>query len=87
MGRSPCCDESGLKKGPWTPEEDQKLVNISRNKAMEAGEPSPNLQELMEHQSWEEHAVRLQAEAAQMARLQYLQYLLQSPASVGVCLK
>nr|QSD99788.1 MYB family transcription factor [Melilotus albus] len=26
MGRSPCCDESGLKKGPWTPEEDQKLV-------------------------------------------------------------
>ncbi|KAH9611527.1 hypothetical protein KSS87_003422 [Heliosperma pusillum] len=28
MGRSPCCDESGLKKGPWTPEEDQKLVNF-----------------------------------------------------------
>lgn len=27
MGRSPCCDESGLKKGPWTPEEDDKLVN------------------------------------------------------------
>ncbi|CAJ1931781.1 unnamed protein product [Sphenostylis stenocarpa] len=27
MGRSPCCDEIGLKKGPWTPEEDQKLVN------------------------------------------------------------
>uniref|UniRef100_A0A803KXP5 Uncharacterized protein n=2 Tax=Chenopodium quinoa TaxID=63459 RepID=A0A803KXP5_CHEQI len=26
-GRSPCCDELGLKKGPWTPEEDQKLVN------------------------------------------------------------
>ncbi|XP_044494520.1 transcription factor MYB92-like [Mangifera indica] len=26
MGRSPSCDESGLKKGPWTPEEDQKLV-------------------------------------------------------------
>ncbi|KAI4382051.1 hypothetical protein MLD38_008060 [Melastoma candidum] len=26
MGRSPCCDESGLKKGPWMPEEDQKLV-------------------------------------------------------------
>lgn len=26
MGRSPCCDESGLKKGPWTPEEDHKLV-------------------------------------------------------------
>ncbi|KAB5557092.1 hypothetical protein DKX38_008001 [Salix brachista] len=27
MGRSPCCDETGLKKGPWTPEEDQKLVD------------------------------------------------------------
>ncbi|KAL6225173.1 hypothetical protein ACLB2K_004024 [Fragaria x ananassa] len=27
MGRSPCCDDSGLKKGPWTPEEDQKLMN------------------------------------------------------------
>ena len=26
MGRYPCCDESGLKKGPWNPEEDQKLV-------------------------------------------------------------
>lgn len=25
MGRSPCCDKVGLKKGPWTPEEDQKL--------------------------------------------------------------
>eukprot|EP00257_Ricinus_communis_P013913 XP_015571465.1 transcription factor MYB93 [Ricinus communis] len=27
MARSPCCDENGLKKGPWTPEEDQKLVD------------------------------------------------------------
>ncbi|KAJ8750250.1 hypothetical protein K2173_014165 [Erythroxylum novogranatense] len=26
MGRSPCCDKIGLKKGPWTPEEDQKLL-------------------------------------------------------------
>lgn len=26
MGRSPCCDKAGLKKGPWTPEEDQKLL-------------------------------------------------------------
>ncbi|KAL6856077.1 hypothetical protein ACP4OV_018879 [Aristida adscensionis] len=26
MGRAPCCDKSGLKKGPWTPEEDEKLV-------------------------------------------------------------
>lgn len=27
MGRAPCCDRSGLKRGPWTPEEDQKLVD------------------------------------------------------------
>ncbi|XP_027360989.1 transcription factor MYB41-like [Abrus precatorius] len=27
MGRSPCCDESGVKKGPWTPEEDEKLIH------------------------------------------------------------
>lgn len=26
MGRSPCCEKVGLKKGPWTPEEDQKLI-------------------------------------------------------------
>lgn len=27
MGRAPCCDEKvALKKGPWTPDEDQKLV-------------------------------------------------------------
>ena len=26
MGRSPCCDaDAGVKKGPWTPEEDDKL--------------------------------------------------------------
>jgi len=27
MGRAPCCDKIGLKKGPWTPDEDQKLVD------------------------------------------------------------
>ncbi|TKY70036.1 Transcription factor MYB39 [Spatholobus suberectus] len=28
MGRSPCCDESsGVKKGPWTTEEDEKLID------------------------------------------------------------
>ncbi|KAL7618211.1 hypothetical protein Lser_V15G04144 [Lactuca serriola] len=32
MGRSSSSDENGLKKGPWTPEEDQKLVDyIERN--------------------------------------------------------
>ncbi|KAL9433550.1 hypothetical protein AB3S75_028395 [Citrus x aurantiifolia] len=27
MGRSPCSDTNGLKRGPWTPEEDQKLLD------------------------------------------------------------
>ncbi|KAL6911894.1 hypothetical protein ACP4OV_000699 [Aristida adscensionis] len=27
MGRAPCCDRNGLKKGPWTPEEDKLLVD------------------------------------------------------------
>ncbi|KAF8115007.1 hypothetical protein N665_0030s0055 [Sinapis alba] len=27
MGRSPCCEKNGLKKGPWTSEEDQKLLD------------------------------------------------------------
>ncbi|RZS27132.1 hypothetical protein BHM03_00060564, partial [Ensete ventricosum] len=25
-GLTPCCEKVGLKKGPWTPEEDQKLL-------------------------------------------------------------
>ncbi|CAN8238396.1 unnamed protein product [Cochlearia groenlandica] len=28
MGRQPCCDKVGLKKGPWTGEEDRKLINF-----------------------------------------------------------
>uniref|UniRef100_K9LVX9 R2R3 MYB n=1 Tax=Iris fulva TaxID=92176 RepID=K9LVX9_9ASPA len=27
MGRAPCCEKQGLKKGPWTPEEDKVLVD------------------------------------------------------------
>uniref|UniRef100_A0ACD5ZTT9 Uncharacterized protein n=1 Tax=Avena sativa TaxID=4498 RepID=A0ACD5ZTT9_AVESA len=28
MGRQPCCEKVGLKRGPWTAEEDQKLVGF-----------------------------------------------------------
>ncbi|XP_039127777.1 transcription factor MYB20-like [Dioscorea cayenensis subsp. rotundata] len=28
MGRKPCCDKVGIKKGPWTAEEDKKLMNF-----------------------------------------------------------
>nr|GMD77283.1 myb-related protein Myb4-like [Ipomoea batatas] len=32
MVRAPCCEKMGLKKGPWTPEEDQILVSyIQKN--------------------------------------------------------
>ncbi|KAF8400139.1 hypothetical protein HHK36_013435 [Tetracentron sinense] len=84
MGRSPCCDENGLKKGPWTPEEDQKLVLYIQQHGHGSWRALPklaalaNMRELMEHHPWEEHAVRLQAEAVQLAKLQYLQHLLQS---------
>ncbi|CAI9783163.1 unnamed protein product [Fraxinus pennsylvanica] len=27
MGRSPCCDKANVKKGPWSPEEDERLKN------------------------------------------------------------
>ncbi|XP_010413438.1 PREDICTED: myb-related protein Zm38-like [Camelina sativa] len=32
MGRTPCCDKKGLKKGPWTADEDEILVaHIQKN--------------------------------------------------------
>ena len=27
MVRAPCCEKMGLKKGPWTPQEDQILIS------------------------------------------------------------
>lgn len=31
MVRTPCCEKVGLKKGPWTIEEDQILINHIHN--------------------------------------------------------
>ncbi|XP_062220343.1 transcription factor MYB93-like [Phragmites australis] len=185
MGRSPCCDEKGLKKGPWTPEEDQKLTeyiqkhgygswralpklaglnrcgkscrlrwtnylrpDIKRGKFTQEEEQTilrlhsvlgnkwsaiakhlpgrtdneiknfwnthlkkkliqmgfdpmthqprtdffaalpqlialANLRQLAEQRPWDDHAAKLQAEAVQAAKLQYLQSLLQSAASIA----
>ncbi|RWW16859.1 hypothetical protein GW17_00019233 [Ensete ventricosum] len=143
MGRSPCYDENGLKKGPWTPEEDHKLVRyIQRNgrgswrslpklaaafqhhfrwssiashlpgrtdneiknfwnthlkkKLIQMGfDPMTHrprtdffatlqqliavakLRELIDGRPWDDHAARLQAEAAQVAKLQYFHHLQQ----------
>lgn len=34
MGRSPCCRDEGIKKGPWSPEEDERLVDyVKKNGA------------------------------------------------------
>lgn len=27
MGRAPCCEKLGLKRGPWSKEEDDLLIN------------------------------------------------------------
>ncbi|KAK9269946.1 hypothetical protein L1049_025519 [Liquidambar formosana] len=43
MGRSPCCDENGLKKGPWTPEEDQKLVQYIQEHGLGSWRALPKL--------------------------------------------
>jgi hypothetical protein len=31
MGRAPCCDKANVKKGPWSPEEDDKLKAYIEN--------------------------------------------------------
>ena len=32
MGRKPCCDKHGVKRGAWTPEEDEILIDyIKKN--------------------------------------------------------
>ncbi|OAY75886.1 Myb-related protein 306 [Ananas comosus] len=38
MGRPPCCDKIGVKKGPWTPEEDLMLVSYIQEHGLGIGE-------------------------------------------------
>eukprot|EP00249_Psilotum_nudum_P012632 c23892_g3_i1 orf=450-2138(+) len=42
MGRAPCCDKVGLKKGPWTPDEDQKLISYIQQNGHGSWRALPN---------------------------------------------
>nr|WRO64703.1 MYB transcription factor protein [Rosa persica] len=45
MGRQPCCDKVGLKKGPWTAEEDKKLINFILTNGQRCWRAVPKLAE------------------------------------------
>jgi transcription factor MYB, plant len=68
MGRSPCCEkEAGLKKGPWTAEEDQKLLAFIeqhghgcwRSLPAKAGEdPTTELDDISIDLTFSSHSIR-----------------------------
>ncbi|OIS96235.1 PREDICTED: myb-related protein 315-like [Nicotiana attenuata] len=41
MGRQPCCDKVGLKRGPWTIDEDHKLLNFILNNGIQCWKMVP----------------------------------------------
>ena len=43
MGRQPCCDKVGLKRDPWTIEEDHKLINFILNNGIHCWRMVPKL--------------------------------------------
>ncbi|KAJ4880839.1 myb domain protein 85 [Raphanus sativus] len=43
MGRQPCCDKLGVKRGPWTTEEDKKLINFILTNGHYCWRALPNL--------------------------------------------
>eukprot|EP00253_Pinus_taeda_P033416 PITA_33416 len=47
MGRGPCCEKTGLKKGPWTPEEDKILINYIQKNGHESWRTLPELAGLL----------------------------------------
>ncbi|CAI9091479.1 OLC1v1026519C1 [Oldenlandia corymbosa var. corymbosa] len=47
MGRVPCCEKMGLKKGPWTPEEDQILMSFVQRYGHENWRALPKLAGLL----------------------------------------
>nr|QQP20048.1 MYB35 transcription factor protein [Fagopyrum tataricum] len=46
MGRSPCSIDHGVKKGPWTPEEDKKLADYIQRHGHGSWRALPNLADL-----------------------------------------
>ncbi|XP_009794055.1 transcription factor MYB17-like [Nicotiana tabacum] len=47
MGRIPCCDKNGMKKGPWTPEEDEKLIEFIKKNGHGSWRSLPKLAGLL----------------------------------------
>ncbi|KAL1314713.1 hypothetical protein HN51_041532 [Arachis hypogaea] len=47
MGRQPCCEKVGLKRGPWTIEEDHKLMNFILNNGILCWRMVPKLAGLL----------------------------------------
>ncbi|XP_077229477.1 uncharacterized protein LOC143862337 [Tasmannia lanceolata] len=47
MGRQPCCEKIGLKRGPWTMDEDEKLINFILKNGIHCWRLVPKLAGLM----------------------------------------
>ncbi|XP_042025906.1 MYB-like transcription factor ODO1 [Salvia splendens] len=47
MGRQPCCEKVGLKRGPWTIDEDNKLMKFILNNGIQCWRLVPKLAGLM----------------------------------------
>ncbi|KAG2333939.1 hypothetical protein Bca4012_000965 [Brassica carinata] len=47
MGRRPCCEKIGLKRGPWTIEEDHRLMNFILNNGIHCWRIVPKLAGLL----------------------------------------
>ncbi|KAL0735904.1 hypothetical protein Bca4012_012114 [Brassica carinata] len=47
MGRKPCCEKIGLKRGPWTIEEDHRLMNFILNNGIHCWRVIPKLAGLL----------------------------------------
>ncbi|KAL8253583.1 hypothetical protein R6Q59_031804 [Mikania micrantha] len=47
MGRQPCCEKNGLRRGPWTLDEDHKLMTFILNNGIQCWRIVPKLAGLM----------------------------------------